>query len=340
MWEVHPHVNVAPDDQHFNHVDLNLCERTVPSSGEPVIRRDVPVMQRLHGKFQGTPWTPRRGDMVIVAWLNDDEPLVIGEIPSQEQEPVCRSMADGEQQEIVNKLCPHEDPELCELTKRFIHFPDPKHPDCFKWWPKTRDSIYIFNCAEGHASAKCDAQTPCNCLDDHVSSTCFKNFSDSSPTAIDKPLRFKFLHHCGSYWYFDDDAVWRIAGKKSKELGFIHHYANGKVEINSPVEVLIKAPTITLDGNTHITENNLINGECTHGACSCDGVGGSGIGTGSQQQIEHGLVDIEDNPVVPSEVSCFCTGSGGTCTVDYCDDVYIYITCTSGVTYKWKVRAR
>jgi len=90
--------------------------------------------------------------------------------------------------------------------------------------------------------------------------------------------------------------------------------------------------TVYIDGDLNIS------GTCTHNACSCDGCGGSSTGTGTQQQIAHGLVDENNDPVVPGECSAFCTGAGGTCSIDYCDDEYIYITCTNGITYKWKVR--
>ena len=266
---VRPHVAPYPDDKDFNTVDVQLIDRP-RINGKPLHIKYVKLnsLQRYHGKFQGEPWTPRIGDMIYVYWLAEREALVLGLCTSVEQEPVCRSQADAHHQEYVFKLCPWEEPKTND-DKNYVEFPDPKHPECYKWWPKTRDSLWIFDCLEGHNTPSCCGQA-CNSLDDHQSSTCFKNFSDISPTTIDKAWRFKFLHHCGSYWWFDDDGQWRICGASGgKELGFIHHYADGKIEINSPVEVLIKAPKITLDGDVEITGNNLIDGGCTHGPCSC-----------------------------------------------------------------------
>jgi len=108
--------------------------------------------------------------------------------------------------------------------------------------------------------------------------------------------------------------------------------------MQSPIEIRLKAPTIIFDGDVQITGSNEIAGSCAHASCSCDGSGGSGIGTGSQELIAHGLVDENGDPAVPGECSAFCTDSGGTCAIVYCDDTYICITCTSGVSYRWKVK--
>lgn len=344
--DVKPHVSPSPGDQYYNCVDVQLIDRPLDANHEIIKRCDVPVAQWDHGKFRGTPWTPRIGDMVIIAWLSNDAPVVLFTFPANEQEPVCRSQADDQQQEIVHKIAPHE-PPVQDENGNYTIFPNPKHPDCYKWWPKTRDSITIYDCVNGHNCASCCNSAPCNSLDDHQASTCFKNFSDISPTQIDLPWRFKFLHHCGSYWYFDDDAVWRIAGKKnSAELGFIHHYTTGKMEINSPVENLIKAPLITLDGDVVITGdlriegNNAIAGACAHGACSCLGGGAGGTsgtceGTGqANQAVAHGVTDSVGNACSPSCVTPVCRGAGS-CTITGCDDTNFYVTCTAGEIVDW-----
>ena len=276
---VHPHVApLASGDKNFNTVDLQLIDRPYEDDGSlPIIERaEVNTIQHDHGRFQGRPFNYRVGDLVLVYWLSERRGIILGALPTDEQEPVCRSQADNDHQEFVFKLCPWEQPYQDPVTKSFTEFPNPKHPDCHKWWPKTRDSIQIFDCLEGHNTPSCCAQA-CNSLDDHQSSTCFKNFSDISPTTVDLPRRFKFLHKCGSYWYYDNDGTIELASKLNAALK-CHQtfYPSGRILLQNDVtgnfidikaadEVEIDAATIRLDGDVEIT------GSCTHGSCSCDG---------------------------------------------------------------------
>jgi hypothetical protein len=356
---VHPHVQPYPTDKDFNTVDVMVINRP-PSTGSKNIKFvKLNCIQHFHGKFQGQPWHPRIGDMIFIYWLAKREALVLGSCISVEQEPVCRSLANQNHQEYVFKLSPWEEPSKNRAVDgNYVDFPPPKHPTCFKWWPVKADgvslnldTIQIWDCLEGHNCANCGADAPCNGLDDHQSSTCFKNFSQFSPTLLDKVYRFKFLHHCGSYWYFDDDAVWRIAGKKnSAELGFIHHYTDGKIEINSPVEILIKAPLITLDsdviitGDLSIEGNNAIAGACAHGSCSCMGGGAGGTsgtctGTGqANQAVAHGMTDNLGTACSPSSITPTCRGSGS-CVVTGCDDTNFYCTITLNEIVDWQCSA-
>jgi len=201
-----------PSDPWENFVDIQFIDRPYDLEKRPITREDVPIAQRLHGKYQGTPWTPRIGDMVIIAWLKDDVAVVIATIPSLEQPPVCRSKATDEDQEVVRKLCPWEAPEQDEKGN-YIIFKNPKHPDCFKWWPKTRDSIYVFDCKNGHDCAQCDRTAPCNLLDDIKARTWFKNFSDISNTETDEKWRFKFHHNSGSVAIWDNDGTFHLENK-------------------------------------------------------------------------------------------------------------------------------
>ena len=320
---VRPHVAPYPDDKDFNTVDVQLIDRP-RINGKPLHIKYVKLnsLQRYHGKFQGEPWTPRIGDMIYVYWLAEREALVLGLCTSVEQEPVCRSQADAHHQEYVFKLCPWEEPKTND-DKNYIEFPDPKHPECYKWWPKTRDSLWIFDCLEGHNTPSCCAQA-CNSLDDHQSSTCFKNFSDISPTTIDKQKRFKFLHRCGSYWYYDNDGTIELASKLNAALK-CHQtfYSSGRillkndvtgnfVDIKAADEVEIDAATIRLDGDVVIT------GSCTHGSCSCEGefaqldgvAGGQTLcgGTGVDEELTLCGTSDASKGCVKVDADLACTG--------------------------------
>lgn len=322
---VRPHVAPYPDDKDFNTVDVQLIDRP-RINGKPLHIKYVKLnsLQRYHGKFQGEPWTPRIGDMIYVYWLAEREALVLGLCTSVEQEPVCRSQADAHHQEYVFKLCPWEEPKTNQ-DGNYVEFPNPKHPECYKWWPKTRDSLWIFDCLEGHNTPSCCGQA-CNSLDDHQSSTCFKNFSDISPTTIDLPRRFKFLHRCGSFWYYDDDGTIHIAGKVSGNIKNQQiFYPSGKILLENVVDScdvvldddgdikLNPAKTVYIDGDLNIS------GFCTHGGCSCEGefaqlegvAGGQTLCGGTEEDEELTLCGTSDasKGCVKVDADLECTGN-------------------------------
>jgi hypothetical protein len=325
---VYPHVApLASGDKNFNTVDLQLIDRPYEDDGSlPIIERaEVNTIQHDHGRFQGRPFNYRVGDLVLVYWLSERRGIILGALPTDEQEPVCRSQADSDHQEFVFKLCPWEAPHQDPITKSFTEFPDPKHPECYKWWPKTRDSLWIFDCLEGHNTPSCCGQA-CNSLDDHQSSTCFKNFSDISPTTIDLPRRFKFLHRCGSYWYYDNDGSIHIAGKVSGNIKNRQiFYPSGKILLENVVDScdvvldddgdikLNPAKTVYIDGDLNIS------GFCTHGGCSCEGefaqlegvAGGQTLCGGTEEDEELTLCGTSDasKGCVKVDADLECTGN-------------------------------
>jgi len=325
---VYPHVApLASGDKNFNTVDLQLIDRPYEDDGSlPIIERaEVNTIQHDHGRFQGRPFNYRVGDLVLVYWLSERRGIILGALPTDEQEPVCRSQADSDHQEFVFKLCPWEAPHQDPITKSFTEFPDPKHPECYKWWPKTRDSLHIFDCLEGHNTPSCCGQA-CNSLDDHQSSTCFKNFSDISPTTIDLPRRFKFLHRCGSYWYYDNDGSIHIAGKVSGDLKNQEiFYPSGKILLENVVD----SCDVVLDDDGDIKLNPLktvyidgdlnISGTCTHGSCSCEGefaqlegvAGGQTLCGGTEEDEELTLCGTSDasKGCVKVDADLECTGN-------------------------------
>ena len=206
---VHPHrspFNGGSGDRDFNVVDVQLIDRVRCDEGAPILKRTrLNCLQRDHGLFQGTPWNPRIGDMVLVYWISAREGVVLGTVPSSEQEPVCRSQACTDHQEIVMQTLTLGDArtqlrrQLCGLpttkTSRLLQVVaqdsrlhhDPRLPK------RPRESV------------RAAAEAPCNCLDDLKRGTWWKVFSDISPTSLDKPRRVKFHHHCGSVEYWDED---------------------------------------------------------------------------------------------------------------------------------------
>jgi hypothetical protein len=70
------------------------------------------------------------------------------------------------------------------------------------------------------------------------------------------------------------DFAWEI--KDFLTNAYAKAFKDGKIKIESPSQITLKAPTIILDGNVHITGNNQIDGSCAHGSCSCPCSGAGG----------------------------------------------------------------
>jgi hypothetical protein len=218
---VRPHVRPYPDDKDFNTVDVQLIDRP-RIRGEPLTIPYVKLnsLQRHHGRFQGSPWNARIGDMIYVYWLSEREALVLGTCTSDEQEPVCRSCANDKHQEFVEKLCAWEEPGKND-DGNYVTFPKPKYPICHKWWPVRADGetlrlddIYVWDCKNGHDRPECDQHAPCNKPDDIKLRTWLKVLSQKSDTCIDLPWRAKFHHNSESVFLFDNDKTIHLANKK------------------------------------------------------------------------------------------------------------------------------
>lgn len=70
------------------------------------------------------------------------------------------------------------------------------------------------------------------------------------------------------------DFAWEI--KDFLTNAYAKAFKDGKIKIESQSQITLKAPTIILDGNVHITGNNQIDGSCAHGSCSCPCSGAGG----------------------------------------------------------------
>jgi len=70
------------------------------------------------------------------------------------------------------------------------------------------------------------------------------------------------------------DFSWEI--KDFLTNAYAKAFKDGKIKIESQSQITLKAPTIILDGNVHITGNNQIDGSCAHGSCSCPCSGAGG----------------------------------------------------------------
>lgn len=120
------------------------------------------VLQGYSQKWAGEPYTPRIGDMVAVLFVHNQKPIILGTIPTDTQDPVCRSPFDvhnykamDARYDLVRKWCQWEEPTFNHNEEVTEHFPG-KNPICEKIFHKNRDQIKVTDCKEGNKSAcKC-----------------------------------------------------------------------------------------------------------------------------------------------------------------------------------------
>ena len=284
VTKVYPHKHpYSTGDRDFNVVDVQLINRVRERDGSaPIVKRvRVKSLYRGHSYLQGEVWNPRIGDCVIMHWINDREAIILGQIVSAPQEPICRSEADEFHQPIVQKTCswagmPKRDPN----TGDFVAYPKPNHPDCKKRWPvgtdkQFGDNLFIFDCQEGHHRPWCDDKAPCTKMDDHqLESTFLKVFSVESPTEIDLPGRVRFHHRCGSDVIFDLDGsifIGNANGEKWPDLpgterGHIYYNPLGTIDIRSELEEPngARARVVADEDQSVADEHGEIAAEMTH----------------------------------------------------------------------------
>ena len=352
----YPHVspfNKGDGDLDFNVCDVRIINQNHTTNPAPYPRVRLLCSQDFsHGRLQGHPWNPRIGDQVLIVWINDKEAIALCSLVSAQQEPVCRSCADEFDQEYVDKICPYPGEPGRDKNDNFIDFPKPRHPNCVKWWPirpdNTRegfqaaafDTLQIFDCPYGNNRPECDYETPCNSLDDIAAGTWIKNFCYRSPTSTDLPRRYKFHHHCGSFYYFDEDGTFHLENRVSENpRSRIKLYPNGKMELyqydtgayiiidengqileHSPKRIWLDAPY------TEVTGDLKVDGVLCHQVCSCDG---------AQDFTNFSKTDSGNKIATPKPSSCICSGMG--CNessyivddkgVDHFDDCEISFNC-------------
>lgn len=282
--KIWPHLAPFDGDRDFSQVDGALRDRASPKGeAKQKMRWRVNTLQRgpADGKFSGHPWTPRVGDLCVVLWYNNEKGIVIGTIPNKEQEPVCRPGSNTRTTyDQVWKITPWDEPSRnAELD--FNKFPDPRNPDCLKWWDERpggmgRDWIFCKNCKPGNDEPSCES-----CAGpDHILQGCswFKLLSDRTLARRGKPDRVWHHHLSGSTMFFDKDGVVYVENRVSEEpKGHLKFFPDGKIEIQSasnPSGVvcgcsgdgsgIVSGARITLHRNGEIELNNLdVGGEST-----------------------------------------------------------------------------
>ncbi|HOK59164.1 MAG TPA: hypothetical protein PK659_10430 [Methanothrix sp.] len=234
VLDVEPHVEPYPADKKWNYVTMLLKHRipALKPQDEYIVRKRVLCLQRYSGKYQGEMWTPRIGDMILVAHPYDDMPIVLGTIPNLEQEPLCRPNSTRYCYDYVHKRAQWEPPErtVGDLPD-FTWFPDPKMPDCHKWWHDSLDEVWCYECPLGHQKPDC---SECDNIDKIQGCTYLKYFGRRTFSRLEPQYRVKFHHRCGSMFWFDDDGRIQLENRVREDpRSHMVFWPDGDIELHT-----------------------------------------------------------------------------------------------------------
>lgn len=129
------HKSPWPGDRDMNVCDVVIRDRADRESDREDIDyvryRCVPL-QQYTGRFFGTPWTPRRGDLVKVWFYQRRKGIILGTVSSYGNEPVCRP----DPYTLREKICqyrPHIQDSNLDFPDKTYQYPDGRKPTCLNW---------------------------------------------------------------------------------------------------------------------------------------------------------------------------------------------------------------
>jgi hypothetical protein len=213
----------SPDHpEYYNTVTLkvrNAKENTNPYTLE--YQYEV-VIQDFVGNCFGHPWTPRVGDLVMVLFLYNSQPIILGPVNTTYQAPPMRgpTCADAMYDDVW-KWCQWLAPVQDDNHDYYNH-PKGKKPICKKIFHgpitgstgKGRDEIRCWDCAKGDNDPTCAL---CETIDSVGRDTVdlvgggrtgeqwFKQYSSQTESTEAYNSRAEWHSRCGSYLRFESD---------------------------------------------------------------------------------------------------------------------------------------
>lgn len=249
------------------------------------------MLQRFHGNAYGSPWTPRIGDLVLMIFLADNFPIVIGNLVNIYQEPVCRpnstdpntgrygpcGSTDVPLYDIVYKISHWEEPRCTSENEfNYTDHPYPRDPPvCAKYFDCTRDCVIVHTCPHGYEGADPTCEN-CSTIDYIDAGTYLKVLgprqyyrgaeSARAQSKIDPEWRVKFHHHCGSIKIYDEDGTIHEENKVAEDpRGHIHFDPTGTIDVHSePQENKGAIMRVVADEDNLSDEHGLIAAELTY----------------------------------------------------------------------------
>lgn len=228
------HKSPWPGCKDFNVCDVVIRDRALEDDDpKDYVRYRCTSLNGLVGRFFGSPWTPRRGDVVKVWFYQKRKGIILGTEPSFGNEPVCRP----DPYTIREKICqyrPHTQTETLDFPDKKYPYPEGKKPTCQNWHhgpcngDKTDDErepllgrdwwqVYDF-CQQGDEDPTCQ-----HCLDIDYPARCkntWRKVYSRNTMSCDAPDgRLEDHVACGSY------------SRWESESGYSKEYSEGKGHI-------------------------------------------------------------------------------------------------------------
>jgi hypothetical protein len=214
--KIHWHKNA--NDKNFNTSDIVIRDRRqIEDEDFRYVRERVPTLQEPSGKWSGHPVNPRRGNLVKTLFYKLRKALILSNVDSKWEPPVCRPDPYTER----NKLTQYR-PLSQDKNKDFpTAFPNPRKPVCENWQhgpcngDKTddekepcigRDYWHVFDyCQEGDRQPSCEN---CTSIDycKRCKNTWLKCYSANTMSCQSPNRRIELHTYCGSNLRFENES--------------------------------------------------------------------------------------------------------------------------------------
>lgn len=212
------HWHKTKNDKDWNVSDIVSRDRRTKAHDPDFsyVRHRVPTIQENGAKFSGTPVNPRRGNAVKALFYKNQKPIILGQVESKFEPPVCRP-------DPYTHRCKRNQyrPLSQDEDKDFVtDFPDLKKPSCENWQhgPCNGDSsddgkepclgrdwwhVYDF-CVEGDKDPSCEK---CSDIDypKRCKNTWLKAYSANTMSCQSPNRRLELHTSCGSYARFEQE---------------------------------------------------------------------------------------------------------------------------------------
>lgn len=184
------------------------------------------VLQDFVGNCFGHPWTPRVGDLVMVLFLYNTTPVILGPVNTTYQAPPFRApTCEDAMYDDVWKWCQWLKPSQDKNNDYYDH-PKGRMPICKKLFHgpvdgklgRGRDYQQIWDCYKGDCDPTCRF---CEDIDSvpRPNEQWEKIYSSQTESSYSPPSRWEHHARCGSYLRFES------------ETGFSEEYSEGRGHI-------------------------------------------------------------------------------------------------------------